>query len=111
MGVSKKPSQEPIAEFLDEAEASEILADLAELWDMFKVNMSIEGHTKGGESEFWQELATNRAQLVASKLVDMGVDETKLNPEGFPGKLGKNMVVVDVNLDIFPDEEDEKDGS
>jgi len=100
MFKSRRQSEEPVAEFADEGE---ILADLAELWDNFRVDMAVEGHTKGGENEFWQELASNRARLVAAKLEEMGVRKDQLHPEGLPGKLGKNIAAVDVRLDIFPD--------
>jgi len=99
---AKKPSEEPEAEIASDDDAREILADVAELWAAFKVDMVIEGHTKGGENEFWRSLATNRANWVAAKLEEMGVDKEKIHPEGLPGKLGKNMVAVDVKLDIFP---------
>mmetsp|Transcript_52630 Transcript_52630/g.104474 ORF Transcript_52630/g.104474 Transcript_52630/m.104474 type:complete len:579 (-) Transcript_52630:37-1773(-) len=99
----KKASEEPEAEIVSDSEALEILTDVAELWANFKVDMVIEGHTKGGENEFWQKLATNRANWVAAKLMEMGVDKEKIHPEGLPGKLGKNIVAVDVKLDIFPE--------
>jgi len=101
----KKPSEEPDAELASDSEAHEILKDVAELWSNFQVDMVIEGHTKGGENEFWQKLATNRANLVATKLMEMGVDKEMIHPEGLPGKLGKNIVAVDVKLDIFPEVE------
>eukprot|EP00746_Dinoflagellata_sp_MGD_P044796 gnl/MRDRNA2_/MRDRNA2_209545_c0_seq1.p1 gnl/MRDRNA2_/MRDRNA2_209545_c0~~gnl/MRDRNA2_/MRDRNA2_209545_c0_seq1.p1 ORF type:complete len:252 (-),score=50.35 gnl/MRDRNA2_/MRDRNA2_209545_c0_seq1:117-851(-) len=98
----KKPSEEPLGEFKDEALAREILFHLYEVWTCFKVKMRIEGHTKGGEDDFWQTLADNRANLIVKSLANLGVDESKMSSKGLPGKLGLNKVGVVVKLDIFP---------
>merc|ERR1712048_86618 len=100
---AKKPSEGPAGEYTDESVARKILYDVVEMWKLFQVNMTVEGHTKGGENDFWQELADNRAALCASTLLEMGVDKAKLSFKGLPGKLGRNVPCVVVKLDIFPD--------
>merc|ERR1712224_277600 len=98
----KNQQEEPLGEFKDEQVALEIIGDIFEIWDLFKVNLAIEGHTKGGENDFWQALANNRAQLIVDTLHGMGVDKKKMTSKGLPGKLGLNKVGVVVQLDIFP---------
>jgi len=99
----KNPTEEPIGEFKDEALAIQILKDVAEVWEIFGVSMQVEGHTKGGEDDFWQALADNRAGLIVSTLETMGVDKHKMSSRGLPGKLGMNRVGVVIKLDVFPD--------
>eukprot|EP00746_Dinoflagellata_sp_MGD_P092971 gnl/MRDRNA2_/MRDRNA2_36774_c0_seq1.p1 gnl/MRDRNA2_/MRDRNA2_36774_c0~~gnl/MRDRNA2_/MRDRNA2_36774_c0_seq1.p1 ORF type:complete len:569 (-),score=144.22 gnl/MRDRNA2_/MRDRNA2_36774_c0_seq1:55-1761(-) len=98
----KNQKEEPLGEFKDEKIAMAIINDIFEIWDIFQVPMKIEGHTKGGENEFWQALANNRAALIVDTLVSMGADKSKMFSKGLPGKLGLNKVGVVVNLDIFP---------
>lgn len=98
----KNQKEEPLGEFKDEEVAVEIINDLYEIWDIFKVKMMIEGHTKGGEDGFWQTLADNRAKLVVDTLESMGADRSKLTSKGLPGELGLNKVGVVIHLDIFP---------
>lgn len=101
--VGKKPPQHPTAEFAADKDAHSVLDDVAAIWNHFQVPMRIEGHTKGGESEFWQELADNRAQLIVEALHKKGVVYEKMTAAGLPGKKGLNKVGVVVQLDIFPD--------
>jgi len=101
--VGKKPGQDPVAEFKSETDAYKVLDDIAKVWSYFKVQMTVEGHTKGGENDFWQNLANNRAKLIVETLKTKGVDFDKMTPVGLPGKKGLNKVGVVINLDIFPD--------
>lgn len=100
---AKRQSEEPLAEFKDATVAREILFDIVELWEVFRVVMTIEGHTKGGETGFWQALADNRAELIVSTLEEMGVCPEMMVAKGLPGKKGLNKVGVMVRFDIFPE--------
>lgn len=91
---------EPSAVFRDPDVAEAICKDLAEVSNIFSCPMTIEGHTKGGESEFWQTLANRRARVVAETMIDFGADPTLLHTQGLPGRLGKNEVRTEVYMDI-----------
>jgi len=102
----KNPGEAPTAEFENAAEANEVLADVAELWHMFKVIITVEGHTKdigGGSEEFWQNVANSRAALCAAALGVMGVDLGQIIASGKPGKTGLNKAALVIKFDLFPD--------
>jgi hypothetical protein len=90
----------PTAVFLDLDIAEGVCKDLAELSNIFGCPMTIEGHTKGGESQFWQQLADNRASIVTQLMIDFGADPNFLRARGKPGRLGKNEVRTEVMMDI-----------
>jgi len=91
---------EPTAVFRDPDVAEAICRDLAEISNIFSCPMTIEGHTKGGESEFWQTLANRRARVVAEAMIDFGANPSLLHTQGLPGRLGKNEVKTEVYMDI-----------
>jgi len=91
---------EPTAVFRDPERADMICRDLAELSRIFSCPMTIEGHTKGGEGEFWQSLANRRAAIVAEKMVEFGADPYQLETRGLPGHLGHNVIKTEVYMDI-----------
>lgn len=91
---------EPTAVFRDEAHANAVCRDLAEISSIFSCMMFIEGHTKGGESDFWQTLANRRAGIVAGKMIDFGADANLLETRGKPGRLGLNEVATHIYLDL-----------
>lgn len=90
----------PTADFSQPDLAQNICDDLAEVAKLFDCSVTVEGHTKGGEGEFWQALANNRARLVAEKLVSLGIDADKISCQGRPGKLGLNNSCTVVRLGI-----------
>jgi hypothetical protein len=83
---------EPTAVFANMAHAEAICKDLAELSNIFNCAMTIEGHTKGGESQFWQQLADTSARVVVDLMVEYGANPNLLRAQGKPGRLGKNEV-------------------
>jgi len=91
---------EPSAVFRDPDAAEAICKDLAEISNIFNSPMTIEGHTKGGESEFWQTLANRRARVVAETMIDFGANPGLLHTQGLPGRLGRNEVRTEVYMDI-----------
>lgn len=98
---------EPTAAFRDVGTAESICKDLAELSTIFRRDMTIEGHTKGGEGEFWQTVANGRARIVAETMIDFGANPNLLHTRGLPGRLGKNEVRTEVFMDLrnFKDED------
>lgn len=90
----------PTAEFAQPELVHNICTDLAEVATLFDCPVVVEGHTKGGEGEFWQALANNRARLVAEKLVNLGIDAEKISCQGRPGKIGVNNSCTIVRLGI-----------
>lgn len=90
----------PTAEFVNPAVADAICADLAQLSSMFHCPMRIEGHTKGGEGEFWQALAEDRARIVAEKIIEHGGDGAKFTTIGRPGRTGLNETKTMVYFDV-----------
>lgn len=92
--------EEPVAEFRDNRMADAICRDLAEISRIFNCPMTIEGHTKGGEGEFWQTLANERSRIVAEKMIQFGANPSFLNTRGLPGRLGKNEVRTEIYMDI-----------
>ncbi|CAE7299612.1 unnamed protein product [Symbiodinium natans] len=102
----KNLNDPPTAEFENEKEAMDILTDLCELWQMFKVSIVIEGHTKDigvGPDEFWQSVANGRAALVAATMGVLGVDLSQVAAVGKPGKTGLNKAALVISFDLFPD--------
>lgn len=96
-----KTSDEPIAELKAPDSVVEVLDDVAELGSLFPNNvMLIEGHTAGGESDFWQCVAENRARLVAQEIVKRGHREDNVRTVGYPGKRGLNKSEVVVKLQM-----------
>jgi len=92
--------EEPTAVFRDPDLALSICKDIAEISNIFRCPMTIEGHTKGGESDFWQTLANRRASLVADKMVEFGANANLLETRGLPGRLGKNEVRTEIHMDV-----------
>mmetsp|Transcript_23994 Transcript_23994/g.37702 ORF Transcript_23994/g.37702 Transcript_23994/m.37702 type:complete len:461 (+) Transcript_23994:54-1436(+) len=90
----------PTAVFQDISVAEAVCKDIAELSNIFNCPMTIEGHTKGGESQFWQTLADNRARIVLDLIIDCGANPDLLRAQGKPGRLGKNEVRTEVFMDI-----------
>mmetsp|Transcript_63742 Transcript_63742/g.151959 ORF Transcript_63742/g.151959 Transcript_63742/m.151959 type:complete len:436 (+) Transcript_63742:95-1402(+) len=91
----------PVAEFQEPAVADAVCRDLAEVAQIFDCQVIVQGHTKGhGEGEFSQALADNRAQLVAEKISERGVDAAKIFMEGLPGRMGLNVPKATVSLQL-----------
>lgn len=91
---------EPTAVLRDPEIADAICRDLAEISQIFNCPMTIEGHTKGGQNDFWQTLANRRAMLIADKMVEFGANPNLLETRGLPGRLGKNEVRTEVYMDV-----------
>jgi hypothetical protein len=98
--VPKTQNMEPRAEFKDPITADAICGDLADLSKLFHCPMTIEGHTKGGTDQFWQKLASERARVVAEKVIKFGADASLVKTRGLPGELGMNEVKTHVYMDI-----------
>eukprot|EP00747_Dinoflagellata_sp_TGD_P180518 gnl/TRDRNA2_/TRDRNA2_33111_c0_seq1.p1 gnl/TRDRNA2_/TRDRNA2_33111_c0~~gnl/TRDRNA2_/TRDRNA2_33111_c0_seq1.p1 ORF type:complete len:394 (+),score=64.31 gnl/TRDRNA2_/TRDRNA2_33111_c0_seq1:58-1239(+) len=92
----------PTAEFSQPQLADAICADLAEVAKVFNCPLKVTGHTKGGESQFWQTLADDRARIVAEKMVQYGVDPSKITMNGLPGRTGANETKTEVQLQLPP---------
>mmetsp|Transcript_18443 Transcript_18443/g.29938 ORF Transcript_18443/g.29938 Transcript_18443/m.29938 type:complete len:443 (-) Transcript_18443:54-1382(-) len=90
----------PTAEFAQPDLADLICQDVAEIAILFDCTVTVEGHTKGGEGDFWQALANNRARAAAEKIASFGVSTDKISCQGLPGKLGVNNSCVIVRLGI-----------
>mmetsp|Transcript_41478 Transcript_41478/g.73553 ORF Transcript_41478/g.73553 Transcript_41478/m.73553 type:complete len:394 (-) Transcript_41478:180-1361(-) len=90
----------PTAIFANPEVANEICRDLAEIANLFNCPMTIEGHTKGGESEFWHQLANDRARIVVDLMLAHGARGELLTARGRPGKLGNNEAKTKVFMDI-----------
>jgi len=99
----RKSTDEPTAEFINNIEGEAALHDIVALYKMFEVQMTIVGHTKGGESGFWEALSLNRAKHVVEKLARQGVSTEHMVSKGSPGKRGLNRGCVVIHLDIYPD--------
>lgn len=91
---------EPTAVFRDLDAADAICRDLAEICSLFGCPMTIEGHTKGGESDFWLTLANDRSRVVAEKMIEFGAPAHLLHTQGLPGRMGKNNVCTEVYMDV-----------
>eukprot|EP00747_Dinoflagellata_sp_TGD_P188746 gnl/TRDRNA2_/TRDRNA2_48162_c0_seq1.p1 gnl/TRDRNA2_/TRDRNA2_48162_c0~~gnl/TRDRNA2_/TRDRNA2_48162_c0_seq1.p1 ORF type:complete len:257 (+),score=47.00 gnl/TRDRNA2_/TRDRNA2_48162_c0_seq1:39-773(+) len=98
MFVPRQTTQDPHAEFADPRTAGGVLDDIAAVASIFGDKVNIEGHTRGGESDFWQALADDRARLVGEELMTRGIDRSLLYTKGFPGKRGLNRVHVVIKL-------------
>jgi len=90
----------PAAEFANPSVAHEICSDLAAVAVTCDCNVLVEGNTKGGESEFWQRLADDRARIVAETMGEYGANMAKISMRGLPGKMGGHEVRTTVKLDI-----------
>jgi outer membrane protein OmpA-like peptidoglycan-associated protein len=93
----------PSAVFTQADVASAICRDLAEVMKLFDCPIEVEGHTKGGEGEFWQTLANERARVVVEKMVEFGAAAGKISSRGKPGTLGLNETRTIVHM-ILPAE-------
>lgn len=91
---------EPTAVFKDVDLADAICRDISEISNIFCCPLTIEGHTKGGESDFWQTLANRRACLVADKMVEFGANPNLLETRGLPGRMGRNEVRIEIFMDV-----------
>lgn len=104
--VTRNPGELPIGEFEDEAEANQVISDIAALWKIFQVDLNVEGHSRDigqGNDDFWQSLTDNRAALCVPKLHNLGVPLEMVHTTGKPGKKGLNKAALVLKLDIFPD--------
>merc|ERR1712046_177305 len=91
---------QPTAEFTQPEIAGAICSDLASIQCLFECPVTVEGHTKGGEGDFWQRLAEERARVVVEKMVENGADFKKIASRGLPGTLGLNETVTKVKLEL-----------
>jgi hypothetical protein len=98
--VARTTKGDPDAEFKQPKLAAAIAKDIAEVSMIFGCPMLIEGHTKGGEGDFWKELANDRARKVRDLVVEFGVPPEKVSAMGVPGRLGSNEVQTVVIMDI-----------
>lgn len=96
--VPRKTTDPPRAELQKPEVARHVLDDIAEVARLFGERLIVEGHTKGGESNFWQSLADDRARLVGQELIHRGVEPDRLTTRGLPGKRGLNKVAVVLHL-------------
>eukprot|EP00929_Paragymnodinium_shiwhaense_P073504 TRINITY_DN37475_c0_g1_i3.p1 TRINITY_DN37475_c0_g1~~TRINITY_DN37475_c0_g1_i3.p1 ORF type:complete len:402 (+),score=62.92 TRINITY_DN37475_c0_g1_i3:53-1258(+) len=96
--VPRRKTDLPTADLADPSSAQRILDDIASVQKLFNQHVIVEGHTRGGESEFWQVLADDRARLVGDALEAVGVPRKQISTRGLPGKLGMNKVDVVVLL-------------
>jgi len=104
--VPKTTKDVPSAEFTRADVVAGICKDIADVMNLFACPISIEGHTKGGEGEFWQTLADARAHIVVQKIVEAGGDPTKISSCGRPGKLGSNETRTVVRLILHEEAKD-----
>jgi len=95
------PQDEPSAVFKNNMAAMDVCQDLAEICNIFGCPVKIEGHTKGGEGQFWQILAKNRAHHVAEALVRCGADASLLFTRGMPGKMGRNEIRSEIVMNVL----------
>jgi len=92
--------EKPTAAFTSPAVADAICTDLAEVMTLFGCPVTVEGHTKGGEGDFWQMLADERARVVVDRMVAAGADPANITPFGRPGTTGQNETVTKVRLHL-----------
>jgi len=97
--IPRKTTESPDAELLNPSAACFIFDDVAEAAGLVGGTVTVEGHTRGGESDFWQALAMDRARLVGKALIDRGIDQNRVVTRGMPGKRGLNKVAVLIHLD------------
>lgn len=90
---------EPLPLFQDPVAAAAVCKDLAELSNIFGCDAMVEVHTRGGDGEFWQSVAKQRARIVTEGMVKFGANSTLLRARGSPSRLGKNER-AEVHLDI-----------
>eukprot|EP00746_Dinoflagellata_sp_MGD_P088042 gnl/MRDRNA2_/MRDRNA2_34875_c0_seq1.p1 gnl/MRDRNA2_/MRDRNA2_34875_c0~~gnl/MRDRNA2_/MRDRNA2_34875_c0_seq1.p1 ORF type:complete len:324 (+),score=57.12 gnl/MRDRNA2_/MRDRNA2_34875_c0_seq1:170-1141(+) len=93
----------PNAAFTQPGVASAICQDIAEVMKLFDCSIEVEGHTKGGEGEFWQTLANERARVVVEKMVEFGANADKITSRGKPGTLGLNETRTVVHMLLSAD--------
>lgn len=97
--VPRRGNEKPIAELADRASACCVLDDVANVAMLFPGDqVQIEGHTKGGDSEFWQALADDRARLVGEELIARGLENGRIFTRGLPGRCGLNRAGVVVHV-------------
>eukprot|EP00929_Paragymnodinium_shiwhaense_P022700 TRINITY_DN14428_c0_g1_i1.p1 TRINITY_DN14428_c0_g1~~TRINITY_DN14428_c0_g1_i1.p1 ORF type:complete len:819 (-),score=252.71 TRINITY_DN14428_c0_g1_i1:579-3035(-) len=97
--VPKKATEDPTGEFVDAKAAEMILQDVAKLWDMFKVPISVIGRTKGGNGDFWQRLSMDRGRRIKKMLETLGVNPRTITVRGQSGSKSAGVQIV---FDIFP---------
>lgn len=97
----------PVATFTQPEIANSICQDLAEVMKLFDCPIEVEGHTKGGEGEFWQTLANERARVVVQKMVEFGAPANKITSRGRPGTLGLNETRTVVHLNLPQEQRDQ----
>jgi len=103
--VPIKASDRPVAKLRDPQAAAEVIDDIAAVAALFENNvLTVEGHTGGGENEFWHQLADDRARLVGQELVNRGHRADVVRTLGKPGKTGLNKSEVVVHLSMSPDQ-------
>merc|ERR1712232_999196 len=98
--ADRTTNDEPVAVFKEPDVASQTCKDLAELSTYFNAPIHIEGHTRGGTSQFWQTLAEDRARIVAELMVRNGADPNMITTAGLPGANGLNETQTVVYFDI-----------
>jgi len=103
--VPVKAAEKPVATLRDPHAAAVVLDDIAAVGALFANNvLTVEGHTGGGNNEFWQQLADDRARLVGNELISRGHRAEILKTKGLPGKNGINKSEVKVVLSMTREE-------
>jgi len=101
---ARKPTEEPTAAFTNTGAADDVIQDAAEVLKLFPgLPVTVESHVKpgkGGTEQFWEQIATNRADLVSQQMAQKGVEESQLQTKGLSGKKGLNTNAIVVKLTL-----------
>jgi hypothetical protein len=89
MDIPFEPRKEPdtSAEFVEDQKekVEEMVLDLSTVVHAFDSPMVVEGCTGGTGSQYWSELAQNRANKIVSMMLTHGCELSKVFPLGTPG--------------------------
>lgn len=88
--VPRRATDPPTAELADPEEARPIFDHIAAACKYLGEKVIVEGHTKGGGTQFWQDLADARARLVGQELVARGVNPKYMTTRGLPKHRGSS---------------------
>merc|ERR1712072_220246 len=99
--AATKPSPQPVVEFKERDMALQCLDDIKETWSLFDcpVNIELLVAPGKGKPDFWEKVASLRAEFLRTELARRGVPEKLIVFNGQPAK--EPSLAVQLMVDVF----------
>jgi len=111
---SSPNQQHPAAVFMDPTSAASALTDVAEISSIFDVQVEVGVQAKlpkGASQAVWEQLTSDRADLVKAQLVGAGAVAENVSTKGVAGSAVADAMLIQLEKAIFADPPSKKRGA